>query len=329
MKPDKKENMPKVSIVVPVYNAEKYLTKTLACIINQTMEDMEIICVDDASTDDSLSILEQFANKDHRICIIKHCENRGAASSRNIGLEKAKGAYICFLDADDIFSKDMIEKEYNVMCRYDADIAVVRTAYFRENITTMDIREPFWKEQIVSMENADHNLLRDWELPPWNKMYKKEFLEKHHLLFQELSSSNDVFLGIMSVFLANKIALVESDGPMVFYRTGTKTQISARRVPVNAYYAFEKVHEEMVKQSLWNKYCEDFWDYFLVCILFEIRSSKDEQAKRQLYEFVARDGLQRMGVLEISEDDFTNRRVYQGIRSFLYESYDSGWFYKW
>ncbi len=321
--------MPAVSIVIPVYNMEKYLEETLECIMRQTMRDIEIICVNDASTDDSLRILEALADKDRRITIINNPCNQGAAAARNIGLDKAMGTYVCFLDADDIFDQDMLAKEYNVIRRYDADVAVVHTAYFKENRNNCNMWERLWKEQVVSIEEAGHNLLRDWELPPWNKMYKKKFLAGHKLLFQNLSSSNDVFFGVMGIFLAKKIALVESSEPLVLYRTGTKTQISARRVPMNAYRAFEKIYHEMENRELGEDYYEYFLDYFLVCILYELRCSKDEQTNRELYEFIARDGLKKLGISEIETDQFKDQHVYQGIWSFLHKPYDSKWFEKW
>ena len=115
--------MPAISIIVPVYNAEKYLRETMTYIVEQTMRDIEIICVNDASTDNSLHILEEFAGKDTRIRIITNSSNRGAAISRNRGMDMAQGTYVCFLDADDIFAEDMLEKEYEAICRYNADIA--------------------------------------------------------------------------------------------------------------------------------------------------------------------------------------------------------------
>lgn len=321
--------MPAVSIVIPVYNVEKYIEETMECIMEQTMRDIEIICVNDSSTDYSLQILERFADKDRRVTIINNHCNQGAAAARNIGLKNAQGAYICFLDADDIFEQDMLLKEYDAICRYDADIAVVHTAYFKDDRNDYNMWEDLWKEQAVSIDKSNHNLLRDWELPPWNKMYKKKFLEDNKLLFQDLTSSNDVFFGVMSVFLAKKIVMVESSEPLVFYRTGTKTQISARRIPMNAYRAFEKVYNELVSRKLWEKYYEYFFDYFLVCILYELRCSKKGETNRQLYEFIAQDGLKRLGLLEIEEGKFKNQHVYQGIWNFLNRSYDSRWFNEW
>ena len=93
--------MPKVSVIIPVYNTEKYLEKCLDSVCNQTLSDIEIICVDDCSTDNSLNILKEYAQKDNRIKLIEFKENKGAAAARNEGIKAATGEYIGFIDSDD------------------------------------------------------------------------------------------------------------------------------------------------------------------------------------------------------------------------------------
>ena len=102
--------MPKVSVLVAVYNAEAFLSRCLDSLKAQTYEDIQVICVDDASTDDSCRLLQEYAAKDSRIEVMSLPENRGQAHARNEGLKHAKGDYICMLDADDWFSPDAIEK---------------------------------------------------------------------------------------------------------------------------------------------------------------------------------------------------------------------------
>ncbi len=114
--------MVKVSITVPVYNVEKYLEKCLDSLIGQTLKDIEIICINDGSTDNSLSILEKYAKKDSRIKIINQ-ENQGIANTRNKSIKLAQGEYIGFVDSDDWLSLDFFEKLYNAALKYEADIA--------------------------------------------------------------------------------------------------------------------------------------------------------------------------------------------------------------
>lgn len=125
--------MPKVSVIIPVYNNEKYLEECLNSILKQTLSDMEIICVDDGSTDGSPLILDEYARKDSRIHAI-HQENRGVVAARNIGFQNAKGDYVGFVDSDDWIESDMYEKLYSLAAQSGADM--VCSGYYLEGAYT-------------------------------------------------------------------------------------------------------------------------------------------------------------------------------------------------
>lgn len=112
---------PKFSIIIPIYNVEDYLSKCLDSVIEQTLMDIEIICVNDGSKDKSLNILQQYSNNDNRIRIISK-ENGGLSSARNAGLKVAKGDYICFLDSDDYAEPNLCERLYTEILEYKPDI---------------------------------------------------------------------------------------------------------------------------------------------------------------------------------------------------------------
>lgn len=114
--------MIKISVIVPVYNVENYLRECLESIINQTLKEIEILCIDDCSTDNSYSILEEYAKKDNRIILIKNLENKGGGYNRNIGIKEARGEYISFIDSDDYVLKDYLENLYNTAKKYNSDI---------------------------------------------------------------------------------------------------------------------------------------------------------------------------------------------------------------
>ena len=124
---------PKISVVVPVYNAEKYIKESLDSIVNQTLKEIEIICVNDGSTDSSLQILKQYATKDNRITILSQPNSRLGAT-RNAGITVAKGQYITFLDADDFFELNMLEKSYEKARLTNSDIVVWRAKEYN-NVT--------------------------------------------------------------------------------------------------------------------------------------------------------------------------------------------------
>ena len=116
--------MIKISIIIPVYNTEKYLKKCLDSIINQTLKSLEIICIDDCSTDNSLNILKEYQLKDKRIKIIEQKENKGQGVARNLGLNIAEGEYIGFIDSDDWVDLNFFEKLYFAAKKYNSDVAL-------------------------------------------------------------------------------------------------------------------------------------------------------------------------------------------------------------
>ena len=114
--------MIKVSVIIPVYNVEKYLEECLNSVISQTLKDVEIICVDDCSTDNSCLILDKYKDIDSRIILIRHDINRGLGPARNSGLAIANGEYILYIDSDDYISNDYVETLYVTAKKYNSDV---------------------------------------------------------------------------------------------------------------------------------------------------------------------------------------------------------------
>lgn len=168
--------MPKISVIIPVYNTEKYLDKCIQSILNQTFGDFEIIAIDDGSTDSSLEILKKY-EKDQRFIII-HKENEGQAVARNIGIKKATGKYITFVDSDDYIDKNMLEDLYHLVQEKDADIAIC------------DILKESEREKIVFKNYWDVNIEKNKNMMtshmgPVARLYKKELFINHNIFFKE------------------------------------------------------------------------------------------------------------------------------------------------
>lgn len=162
----------KLSIIVPVYNAEKYLEKCLTSLVNQTLKDIDIICVDDGSSDNSLKILKKFREQDSRILILEQ-SNHGQSAARNHGIAYVSGEYLGFVDSDDWVDLDYFEKLYLAAKKYECDIACAgfkRCRGFRNSI-----KKRYKKEQVLTSVNdkvkAD-NIPHDNYV--WNKIYKRE-----------------------------------------------------------------------------------------------------------------------------------------------------------
>ena len=185
-----KKKSPKISIIIPVYNADLYLEECLNSLVNQTLEDIEIICVNDNSKDKSLKILQNFAKKDKRIKIINFDETSGQSRARNVALESVSGEYIGFVDADDFVDLDMFEKMYKksqnadmVMCQAKVFDDKVKTykddAYFAlECFDDKFAEKPFTHEDTV-------DFITEINVSVWNKIYRTIFLKKLGVKFQE------------------------------------------------------------------------------------------------------------------------------------------------
>jgi len=166
---------PKVSVIVPVYNVEKYLEKCLESLINQTLNEIEIIVVNDGSTDNSLNIIEKYAQKDYRIKIINQ-KNQGLSGARNSGFKLARGEYISFIDSDDWVDNDFLEKLYNSAISNNVSIAI--STIIRKREKTQKYRVHYTEEKIYETLEDKINICN---IPTccyvWNKLYKKSLLE--------------------------------------------------------------------------------------------------------------------------------------------------------
>ncbi len=214
--------MPKVSVIIPVYNSGEYLSKCLESILNQTLSDIEIICVDDGSTDDSLKILHMYQGLDKRIKIV-HQENKFAGVARNTGMAMAKGRYYVFLDSDDFFEPDLLELEYNRCESLDADICLCGAdKYDMKNAkfvsTPWLLNTEMILSEITNSQKDPNNIFRITTACPWTKMFRADFIKKNKLEFQALPRANDLYFVLCSIFLAKKIVYV--DKTLVHYRVG-------------------------------------------------------------------------------------------------------------
>ena len=183
--------MSKISVIIPVYNVEKYLEECLNSIVNQTFKDIEIICVNDCSTDNSLSILEEYAKKDNRIKIINLKQNIKQGGARNKGLDIAQGEYIMFVDSDDYIETDTIEYFYNAIDNNKCDLVA---SYFT-NFANSDLADV--KTLCESMNLCQQTYRRNTGFYNFNKefenytsnpvvrLYKKEIIDKYHIRFPE------------------------------------------------------------------------------------------------------------------------------------------------
>ena len=203
--------MIKVSIIIPVYNTEKYLKKCLESVCNQTLKDIEIICINDCSTDNSLEILKEYSAKDNRIKIIDFKENKGAAVARNTGIDEAQGEYLGFVDSDDFVDLDFYEKLYNKAIETEADVVKGSYYYFNEKVFAKSINE-----KIIEDKN---NFVCDY----CSAIFRKNFLDTNNIKFPELCDMEDPVFAFTCAINANKVEICDKTYINIFRHSDSQT----------------------------------------------------------------------------------------------------------
>ena len=238
--------MCKVSIITPVYNVEKYLARCMDSLINQSFKDIEILAINDGSTDNSLEILRQYEAKDKRIKVINN-SNMGVSETRNIGLSEAKGEFIVFVDSDDWIDKDMIKNMYDFMINEMSDM--VMCTYIREfenhkkekkfdlpevNIyEANEVKNELFRRLVGPLDNELSNPeYIDALGTVWAKMYKTSILKENSLKFidlKEIGTGEDILFNIYVFNYINKAILLNK--PMYHYWRGNKESITSKYIP--------------------------------------------------------------------------------------------------
>jgi len=277
--------LPKVSVIIPIYNASKYLKDALDSVINQTLNDIEIICVNDGSTDNSLEILQQYKIQDSRITIISGI-NHGAGYSRNTGLKIAKGKYIIFLDADDFFKPNMLETAFNECEKYQADFCVFRCQEFNQSMKiyrdmSHTIKSKFLPSNLqFSSADIKENAFQIFIGWAWDKLYSREYLIKTNIKFQEIKNSEDAFFVFMNTLLADKIVII--DKILLNYRTNLNTSLSNSRAKFwnCSYEAISAIKSEMIDRNIYEKFEGSFKRWvvdFLYWYVSTLPNGKEKQ----------------------------------------------------
>ena len=219
----------KVSVIIPVYNVEKYLRACLDSVVNQTLRDIEIICVDDGSTDGSGAILDEYAEKDSRVKAI-HQPNAGAGAARNVGLARATGEYLFFCDPDDWAEPEMLERMYAEASAAKADVLL--TGRVVELGDGECIRVTLRKALEQFAEPFEGCALGDWlfrAVKPslWDKLFRLDWIRRESVGFQAIRNHNDWFFTYSVVSSAVRIATLE--GAFYHYRNNREGSLQSSK----------------------------------------------------------------------------------------------------
>lgn len=276
--------MPTLSVILPVYNAASFIRETVDSILAQSFGDFELLCIDDGSTDDTPSLLEDYAQSDNRIRIIRQ-ENGGPGAARNTGLDNARGEYVYMLDSDDLYDQKMFETMYQRAIETGADTVVCRSTLF-DDASGKDL-ESSWvikSNQLPASDTFTPHEMQDYVFTafmgwPWDKLYKRSFIEKNHLRYPGLNNSEDLYLVFLSIAKSSVISVV--DEPLIRHRMNRNGSVSASRAnaPLDFYKSICLLKATLDKDGLLDKYSWSFYNWALEYLVWNIDTMDDPSGR--------------------------------------------------
>ncbi len=284
----------KISVIIPVYNVEKYLGECLDSVVNQSFKDIEIICVDDGSTDKSLEILQEYKRKDDRFVILQQ-RHAGAGAARNHGLKLAEGKYIQFLDSDDYFEPTLLEELYTRAEKFNSDLTVCSSRKVDDERNITETGSPNFPinidkvpmEQVFSRQDFKDEIFCLLIPVVWNKLIKKSFLEENHLEFPQLTIYEDIAFMHSVVACANRIVTFNKE--LINYRFNRPGSLVSTRSShtIEAIKSCMYLGEFLHSINLIPEYENAYRKAVINHIRAEISYCNDDEYKEFLKEFKA------------------------------------------
>ena len=275
--------MVEISVIIPVYNVEDYLRECLDSICNQTFDDIEIICVNDGSTDSSPEILNEYARKDSRVKIISQ-NNQGLAASRNNGYALAQGKYIYFIDSDDYLQEDALEKLYNNAISNDSDMVLFKFQKVDDFKNVHKRGVAFRIDNILGDVDYDNLTFtyRDVKKQVMNsafsaclKLYKKEFIDTLDFTFPVGLNFEDVPVHVMVMIEAERISFVPES--LYNYRSNPNSILNSTANGFDIFKVIYMVEDYLVKNNRYDEFEDEFIFFKIAQILLYLKSEKSEE----------------------------------------------------
>ncbi len=319
----------KVSVIIPIYNAREYVGLAIESAIDQTLREIEIICVDDGSTDHSLQVIKQYADQDPRIRIVTE-NNAGVAIARNNGLRRARGEYIAFLDADDFMESPTLERLYALAKEKNLDIAISGYDLFQEKTCKFVKSIPSPHEEIFAdgkvaskNEYPDH-IFQATDGNAWNKLFRRGFIEEKELHFlTDVKMFEDVYFVCTALSLAERIA--RDDTVWIHHRVHSE---SARNRFFRKYYqevplVYAKIKEFLVNHGMYLPLVQSFV-WLSTSRIFKIYNILNNDSKESLFNLLHDTYAEAFGWREITTEQLPDHEVGEfivNVAMYTYKQY--------
>ncbi len=303
---------PMVSIVMPVFNAEKYLKESIQDIIFQTYSDWELICVDDGSTDQSSEILKYYASRDDRIRVITQ-ENKGAGAARNRGMDEAKGTYLLFLDADDRFEPKLLHETTERAIDIRADIVLFGAECFDSKTMVKTSSDWIFNKEFVpnlgvfSYRDCPERIFNISASGTWNKAFRTEFIRDRGLRFMNTPYMNDSYFVQVGMVLANRICICEEK--LIYYRLKIRDSLTAPENRIkNPYCPFSvlsQIKDKLVELKVYEEVWKSFANYALNHIFWNEEQLDYDEFIKYISE-IKETYIAKYRIDKLEEEDYIN-----------------------
>lgn len=309
---------PKVSVVMPVYNAAAYLRQAMDSIVNQTLKEIEIICVDDGSTDNSREILQFYQKNDARITVLSQ-KNCYAGVARNNGMQRAVGKYILFLDADDVFDLEYLKEMYNRAEQTKADVVLCQCdAYDEMNQKRMwmhTVEEDYMPEKEVFSGDDISNYVFQFSMAwAWDKLFRLSFVKEHGFTFQDIRTTNDVKFVFPALAQAERITYVRKR--MITHRMFNSSSLQGTLDDSwrSTLQMYDALYQELTQRNLYKKMQKSFDNFVSSNMQIMVLSLDDINTYRSMYLTLQKETIEKFRLLEHDRSYYYEVSVYDSMK---------------
>ena len=315
-------SLPKVSVIIPVYNGEKYIPSSELHVLGQNFKDFEVIYINDGSTDKTLEKLKELQTRYKNIRIYSQ-ENQGAGMARNKGLSLARGKYVMFLDIDDIFNKNLLNIMYKKAVKTNSDIVICHAITVENGkIWSYDMSLPFGHpvdKEVFNRNDIKARILNFTGSEIWDKMFRRKFLIKNRILFPKLAHTEDVAFTPLALLLADRISTV-NDFLVTYYPRLTPDSLSSKMndSPCDTMDSLILLKNEFEKRNLYEEAEQSYLRLFIAVYvhLFNYIDENNKKMIRKKYEWFLKEIKVRDKKREYIDDNYLFDHFYEIERKY-------------
>lgn len=313
---------PEISVIMPLYNAGKYLRQCLMSLCTQSFENFEVICVDDGSEDNTSEIVREFMLFDKRMTLLTQ-KRALAGVARNYGLTKARGEYCLFLDGDDFFEPEMLELSLKRIKSDRADICIFDAQLYHEE-TKKTERVPYYLKQEFLPEKTPFEgrsfpyIFNLSTASPWNKLIRRELIEEYQIRFMPLPRCNDVYFIFLAMAVAKRITILSR--VLVNYRQSvTSLQANNDKSPYNWYEALLQLKKRLEELGIFSDVEQSFMNYALSLGIYNLFSVKSANVFCEFYDLAKNEMFPALGITNYDPEAFyaVNRDKYEKLKDVM------------